>query len=124
MRLHRRTLLKAGAVVPLAGLATSAVSASRRIVVHDGRLPESAHFAGSQSGHAIDLARADETLWADLRGALPEADAVEGLTRWSDWVIVRGELEARGFRVTAERIATAPISRRQGLWRWSMARRA
>ena len=126
IRLERRALLKAGAALaPAAALPGAALAAGRaRLVVHDSRLPESRQFAAAQAGHRIDLAPAHETRWAALRGALPDAATVEGLTRWSDWVIVRGELQARGFRVTSEHIATAPISRHDRLWRWSMTRRA
>ena len=124
--LARRALLKAGAALA-PGLALPAMAHAQgaaRIVVHDSRLPESRHFAQTLSGHRLDLAQAHETRWATLRGALPKADAIEGLTRWSDWLIVRGELEARGFRVTAEHIASAPISGHDRLYRWSMAHRA
>ncbi len=106
--------------VPLLGGATLATPC---LVVFDSRVPESAAFAASLAGTRIDLARAHETLWADLRGYVGDIGAVEGLTGWSDWIVVRGEFEARGFRLGSEDRVTALLSGKVHLFRWSMKRR-
>jgi len=119
MRTTRRALLKgsalAGAVaaVPVAARAAEAAA----LVVYDSRLAESASFAG---GQGIDLA--DMSL-RDAHAALAGAARVEGLTRWSDWTVLRGLLEEQGLRRTAETRASAPLSGHDGLLRWSMAAR-
>ena len=41
-------------------------------------------------------------------------ELVEGLTRWSDWVGLRGELERQGLRLVAEHRTPG------GLHRWTM----
>lgn len=106
--------------VPLAG---GAAMAMPPLVVFDSSVPESVSFAARIAGTRIDLARAHETLWADLRGYRGDIDAVEGLTGWSDWIAVRGELETRGLRLGSEIRADAPLSGKAHLFRWSMKRR-
>ncbi|GEN99265.1 hypothetical protein NSE01_10980 [Novosphingobium sediminis] len=119
MRTDRRGVLKGGA---LAGVAAAVPVAARAaeaaaLVVHDSRLAESASFAG---GKGIDLAR------VSLREALAllaGAERIEGLTRWSDWTVLRALLEEHGLRRTAETRVGAPLSGHDGLMRWSMALR-
>lgn len=119
MKATRRGVLKgsvlagAAVAVPL-GAQAAAVSA---VLVHDSRLAESARFAGVQG---IDLAGVSlREAHARLAGAV----RVEGLTRWSDWTVLRGLLEAQGLRRTAETRVGAPLSGHDGLIRWSMAAR-
>lgn len=120
MKATRRGVLKGGA---LASVAAAAVPVGARaaevsaLVVYDSRLAESASFAG---GQGIDLAR------VSLREAhrlLAGAARVEGLTRWSDWTVLRGLLEEQGLRRTAETRTAAPLSGHDGLLRWGMAAR-
>ena len=106
--------------VPLAG---GAAKARPRLVVFDSRVLESAAFAAGMAGTHIDLASAHETRWAALRGYRGTIGAVEGLSGWSDWIAVRGELEARGFRLGSEDRVAAPLSGKAHLFRWSMKRR-
>jgi hypothetical protein len=115
----RRGLLKGGA---LAGVAAAMPVAARAaeasaVVVYDSRLPESASFAGERG---IDLAR---TSLREAHGLLAGAVRIEGLTRWSDWTVLRGLLESQGLRRTAETRVGAPLSGHDGLLRWSMAAR-
>lgn len=123
--IDRRTLLKAGAV---AGIATAApaVAALRRparVVMFDSRIAESLAFASTAGGdQAIDLYREHHSHFARLRAG-QHPGVVEGLTGWSDWVVVRGELEAQGYRVTAEQKVRAPSSGKAHLFRWSMKAR-
>lgn len=119
MRTDRRGLLKGGA---LAGVAVAVPVGARAaeaaaFVVYDSRLPESASFAG---GRGIDLARIS---LREAHGLLAGAGRVEGLTRWSDWTVLRGLLEEQGLRRTAETRVGAPLSGHDGLLRWSMAAR-
>lgn len=120
MRTDRRGVLKGGALVgavaavPVAAQAAAGVAA---VVVYDSRLAESASFAG---GRGIDLAAMS---LRDAHAALAGATRVEGLTRWSDWTVLRGLLEEQGLRRTGETRASAPLSGHDGLLRWSMAAR-
>lgn len=103
MNLNRRTLIKTG-VLTAASAATlkSAAAQGPALVVFDSRLPESVAFAEGLSGAKLDVAHEDRTFWAALRAGAPKGRVV-GLTRWSDLVVVRGELEAQGKRLKAER---------------------
>lgn len=119
MRTTRRGVLKGGALagavaaVPVAGRAAEVAA----VVVYDSRLAESVSFAG---GQGIDLAA---TSLRDVHARLAGAMRVEGLTRWSDWTVLRGLLEAQGLRRSAETRLAAPLSGHHGLMRWSMAPR-
>ena len=114
MKLNRRSLLKAGALASLSGSAAArAATQSPALIVFDSRLPASRAFAARQAGARIDLAHQDAEFWRALRAASPEG-RISGLTRWSDWVAVRGLLEEKGKRLRAER--------RTGLlFQWEMA---
>ncbi len=119
MQTDRRGMLKGGALagvaaaVPLGARAAEAAA----LVVYDSRLAESASFAG---GHGIDLAQVS---LREAHGLLAGAARVEGLTRWSDWTVLRALLEEQGLRRTAEMRVGAPLSGHDGLMRWSMALR-
>jgi len=123
----RRTLLKGAALAGAAGalpLAAGAATPARTLLVFDSRLPESRDFAQAHAAaHRLDLAGAHDSQWADLRGGLPAVTRVDGLTGWSDWIAVRGELEARGLRLSAEDRVAAPLSGKAHLLRWSMKAR-
>ena len=123
MRADRRTILKGAAALVAVPLAGGAALAMPRLVVFDSRVSESASFAARMAGTRIDLAGAHETLWAGLRGYRGDIGTVEGLTGWSDWIAVRGELETRGLRLGREDQVAAPLSGKAHLFRWSMQRR-
>jgi hypothetical protein len=132
MGVNRRTVLKGSALagaavgVPLAAnAATSAVTGkSATLVIFDSRIAESADFAARRAAaHRIDLAEAQQTRWAALRGSLPPVGSVEGLTGWSDWITVRGELESRGLRVVSESPVKAALSGKTHVFRWSLKAR-
>lgn len=123
MRVDRRTMLKG------AGLAGTAVAVPvmakplARVVVFDSRIAESVAFARVQVGLArIDMADQDATQWRAVRDLGVQA-RIEGLTRWSDWVVLRGQLQAQGARLVDEWRAPAPMSGRDHLFRWTMAAR-
>jgi len=123
MRTTRRGLLKgsalAGAAVALPVAAGAATAPA--LLVYDSRLAESADYArGAAAMQRIDLAA------APLRAvhlALAGAGRIEGMTRWSDWTVLRGLLEADGLRRDGESRLATPLSGHDGLWRWSMAAR-
>ncbi|WP_427967777.1 twin-arginine translocation signal domain-containing protein [Altererythrobacter sp.] len=125
MRIDRRTMLKGSTVAGAAlGVPASQVVLAQesRLAIYDSRIPESAGFANSLKGEAglIDIAHADANGWPMLRGDLPKAQVIEGLTGWSDWVAMRGELEARGWRFQRDDQAPAPISGKSHLFRWTL----
>lgn len=124
--LARRDLLKATALTGvLAVPAGIAVTRGRApVLVFDSRIAEARGFAAMLSGApAMDLASADATRWKAIRAGMPRGRTVEGLTRWSDWIAVRGELEAQGLRLAHEAILRRSSSRRSDLVRWGMVPR-
>lgn len=134
MRADRRTVIKAGAFggaavgAPLAfrSAKDQLVSDADTLLIFDSRIPESRSLASELRGEMqlVDIAKADEDGWPMLRGALPNARRIEGLTGWSDWVSVRGELEARGWRFRRDNPVVAPISGKTHLFRWTLEARA
>lgn len=120
--LTRRNLLKGSAIAGAAVAVPAGAAALRQagLVVFDSRLPESLAFARTAGGvRTLDLAAEQDAHFVTIRSGVPQGKSLEGLTRWSDWVALRSELESHGWRVTSEQIA----SPRQRLLRWSMARR-
>jgi hypothetical protein len=115
MRMNRRTLLKSGAVA--GGIAAAPVAAGAFIppalIVFDGRVLSSRAFAHKMGGRRLDIAQEDILFWRNLR-ATNKGGRIEGLTSWSDWVLVRGLLEEKGLRVKQEAKAGK-------LFRWTMA---
>ena len=115
-------MLKGGA---LAGSAIAMPAAALEmkglpLVIFDSRIPESLAFAATQTGfRTIDLAGGTEAAWRTLG----EPSQVAGLTRWSDWTALRGALEEQGLRAAKEARASAPLSGRDHLFRWTMISR-
>lgn len=124
--LRRRDLLKAGALVGAVALPTGAGAVRQKmpLVVIDSRLAETRGFLRTQpAARRIDLARAEATRWTAIRSGLPQGRPVEGLTRWSDYIGLRGELEAQGLRVVHETLVDRARAGRSSLVRWGMAPR-
>jgi len=124
MRTTRRGLLKgsalAGAAVGLP-MGAQAAAMAPALVVFDSRLAESADYARSAAAlQHLDLAQISPR---DAHKAMAGAGRIEGLTRWSDWTVLRGLLESDGLRRAGEARLAAPLSGHDGLWRWSMAAR-
>ena len=122
MRVSRRAMIKgsalAGAAVATPAMAVMAKAAP--LVLFDSRIPESVAFAATQSPlRKIDLAAGT----AEAARAINCPHAVTGLTRWSDWVALRGVMEAQGLRLSEEIRAAAPLSGRTHLFRWTMPAR-
>ncbi|WP_338466665.1 twin-arginine translocation signal domain-containing protein [Novosphingobium sp. ZN18A2] len=109
----RRSVLKAGAIAgAAAALPLTAARGEARVVVYDSRIAGSAAFAG---GRGIDLARGILSVRREL-ARVPRGATIEGLTRWSDWVGLRGMLQDRGFRTVGE----VRRDRAQAHFRWTM----
>ena len=123
MRTTRRGLLKASALAGAAVAIPVAAGAATvpALLVFDSRLAESADYARSAAAiQRIDLAKVPLRA---VHQALAGAGRIEGLTRWSDWTVLRGLLESDGLRRAGEARLAAPLSGHDGLWRWSMASR-
>jgi len=122
MRVSRRAMLKGGALAGSA-IVMPAVALEMKggaLVMFDSRIPESVAFAATHAGlRTIDLADGTEAAWRTLG----QPSDVAGLTRWSDWTALRGALEEQGLRVVQEARASAPLSGRDHLFRWSMISR-
>ena len=127
MRLNRRTVLKGSAILGTATVVPSAQAAlnrKTRLIIFDSRISESKRFANRQSGTRLDIAREEITGWTNLRSLQKSPQEIHGLTGWSDWVALRGELEQRGWRFHRDDRVPAPLSRKSHLFRWSMKARA
>jgi hypothetical protein len=114
----RRGVLKGGALASGALAVPAGAAALRRagLVFFDGELAESRAFARAAGVvRKLDLAEEHQARFATLRAGLPKGRQIEGLTRWSDWVAVRSELETQGWRLAFE-------GRSGNLYRWTMKR--
>lgn len=119
--LTRRALLRRGALAGAVVAVPLGVAALRQagLVVFDSALGDSRAFArGIPEARRIDLAAERRTRFTTLRSGLPQGGTIEGLTRWSDWVALRSELERQGWRLAAER----RTGRAGNLFRWTMRR--
>lgn len=114
----RRGVLKGG-VIATAAITVPAGAAALRLaglVVYDSDSAESRAFVRSAGVvRKLDLAEEHRARFATLRAGLPSGKTIEGLTRWSDWVGLRSELESQGWRFAFE-------ARSGKLYRWTMRR--
>jgi hypothetical protein len=88
-------------------------------VIYDSRIAAGRHFA-RDAERALDIAGQDAVHWCDARWHLTglARDGATGVTRWSDWVNLRGLLAERGLRVASEQHIA------DGLFAWTMVKRA
>lgn len=116
MKLGRRTLIKAGlassGAIGFGRLAHALPLAD--VAIHDSRWSAS---TGLSASRVIDLVDERRTCWGTIRNGMGMARRIEGITTWSDYVMIAHELERRGFRRTAE----TPVGR---LWRFTLERRS
>jgi hypothetical protein len=120
MSVSRRSVLKGAATISAAStLPAFARPAPPALIVFDSRIPESCAFAKGATLR-LDIVGLDASRWVALRRELPETLQISGLTGWSDWVVARGLLEERGFRLRSETWTPAPMSRKAHLFRWEM----
>ena len=120
MKLSRRTMLKGAATIGAAGVAPAILAGNHRgLTIYDSRIAESLAFAKGRYPR-LDVAALDETRWAQLRGEMGATQRVAGLTGWSDWIVARGLLEERGFRLRSESAVAAKLSGQAHLFRWEM----
>lgn len=101
MRLSRRTFVMSGVAAGTLALADARAAAVPALIVYDSRNARSTAFAAGFAGTTLDLAKQEPLRWRALREALP-AGRIVGLTRWSDYVIVRGFAEDQRLRLRRE----------------------
>lgn len=117
----RRGMLRGGVIASAAVAIPASAAALRKagLVVYDSDLAESRAFAWTAgTAPRLDLAEEHRARFATLRAGLPKGKAIEGLTRWSDWVALRSELESQGWRLAFEQ----RTGRSSELFRWTMKR--
>lgn len=112
MNLGRRDFVKAGVsaagaagsllTAPAFARASAARGAPPALVVYDSRLPASRAFAQSYDAPLLDVAHEHGSRWRGARARLPEGRIV-GLTRWSDFVLMRGFAGEQLKRTRTER---------------------
>jgi hypothetical protein len=115
MRLTRRNFVKVGAVAAAVSGPQARLLASGKteLFVYDSKLKESARVASIATVPLLDIAAQQKCNMRALRTALPKGE-IAGLTRWSDYVLVRGYAEEQGKRIKAERQRGALIEWRMG----------
>lgn len=116
----RRTFIAlAGSATVMPLITIPAVGAEPRLAVYDSRIAASRSFAIGAS-RSFDIAGQDAVHWSDARRHLAAMakDGATGMTRWSDWVNLRGLLAERGLRVAHE------THLGNGVFAWTMVPRA
>lgn len=100
MKVSRRHVLVSGAMLagtlPVAARALG--TAGGVTLVFDSRQEQSCAWARARTGPAIDVAQSGQDLWRALRD-LPPGHTVAGCTRWSEFLVVRGQLRESGRRL-------------------------
>lgn len=94
-----------GAALAGAAMSSAAAAGARPIAVYDLRIAESAKFAAHAAARGqllFDVSDQHDTFWKAARRHAFDTNEISGLTRWSDWVALRGHLSERGFRVARE----------------------
>lgn len=117
LRLSRRRMMQGTGAAGLLA-ARPALAAPATLLVYDSRIPESASFAAASPlslRHDLAQGRIDPRRIAAIA-------SVEGLTRRSDLVALSLALRLNGLRMMDERRSAAPLSGRDHLFRWSMAK--
>jgi hypothetical protein len=109
---RRRVLQGSGAAIAVLGAVPTLAFETSALALFDSRHRASCVFAAARTA-TLDVAHEDARFWQTLRQA-PLPNRIEGLTAWSDWVVVRGLLEERGKRVRTE-------VRRGDLFHWTMS---
>lgn len=96
----RRIFLAGGAIASAAiPVSVRAIEVLRnQITVFDSRFARSQMFAAAGLGETVDVAQNPVNLWSALRD-VPTGASVVGLTRWSEFIAIRGQLESTGLRV-------------------------
>lgn len=123
LHLSRRRLLQGAGAAGLVAVRPALAAApwsdpAATLLVYDSRIAESAALAAA-SPHRL---RHDLAQGRIEPGRLRAVAALEGLTRRSDLVALSLGLRLHGLRVVEERRSAAPLSGRDHLYRWSMAR--
>ncbi|MEO7248539.1 MAG: hypothetical protein ABIW31_08810 [Novosphingobium sp.] len=124
--LRRRDVIKgaAGLGALALPLRLQAMARSADLIVYDRRIAESRAFARTAGPVSrLEVTEAHRARWAQLRAPLGRGRRIEGLTVWSDWSGLRGELERQGLRLVHEALVSAPASGHASLVRWTMAGR-
>ena len=108
--IDRRGALALGGSAILAGAMPPAdatrIGRAGGVTVFDPRSPEARTLAGEAEGHRLVALSGDPVrMW---RALAQHRGPVRGLTRWSDYLVLRGLAEERGLRLKREaRIETA-----------------
>jgi hypothetical protein len=103
MRLTRRNFVKVGAAAAVVTPSARLLATTKtELFVFDSQLTESVREANIASAPLLDIAAQQKSNMRALRSALPKG-AIAGLTRWSDYVLVRGYAEEQGKRIKTER---------------------
>jgi Ni,Fe-hydrogenase III small subunit len=103
MKLTRRSFVATGsAATALLGTGSlTSAQAKPALVVYDSRIARSAAFAQGHAAQRMDIASEGARRWRALRDVLPEGPVI-GLTKWSDYVLVRGFAEEQRKRLKRE----------------------
>lgn len=118
LHLSRRRLLQGAGAAGLVAASPALAASPATLLVYDSRIAESAGFAAA-SHHTLQHDLAQGRL--DPR-RISRIAAIEGLTRRSDYVTLSLALRLHGMRTVEDRRSAAPLSGRDHLFRWSLAK--
>ncbi len=93
------------------------------LAFYDRRIPESAAFANAQRAAGamlIDVAEEEAKLWRGVRAGGDSRARVIGLTRWSEWIILRDAFQQQGKRIRREERVEPRAAAHQALFGWEM----
>ncbi|MEZ5893333.1 MAG: hypothetical protein R3C58_09365 [Parvularculaceae bacterium] len=105
MATRRQVLTAAGAIGLIAPNAFATGAPSSGLFLYDRRDAASRRLASAAASSGVrlmDVSGEHHKFWRGVRAAANNAGETSGVTRWSDWVAIRGEFEASGKRVIAE----------------------
>ena len=123
MNVDRRTTLAGliGAAALAADPARAVADRRGTVLFVDSRRPAWRGFIADHSGaRVIDIAAVHAVDWAEVRAFVPAGTHVRGLTRWSDWTLLRGVLQDKGLRVHTETRVDPASSGDGALFLWEM----
>ena len=110
---RREMMCLSAGVLTLALTGVGESAQAQWVSVIDTRIAISARSITSKPGVVIDVAQGEYALWDRLRRPL-DCRTVRGRTRWADFLVVRGQLEAHGLRVRRQVLES-------GLVDWEMS---
>jgi hypothetical protein len=110
---RREMMCRSAGVLTIALTGVGECAQAEWVSVIDTRIAPSERSVNAKTASVIDVAQGEYALWDRLRRPL-DCRTVRGQTRWADFLVVRGQLEAHGLRVRRQVLES-------GLVDWEMS---